>query len=57
VDRIVIRPADRRFASLTSASPNAAPTPAPALHALAGKWSDPHNPKTLEIFGVLAAWD
>lgn len=49
VDRIVIRPADRRFAALTPAAPNAAPAPAPTLRALAGKWIDPRNAQTLEI--------
>ncbi len=50
VDRIVIRPAGRRFATLTPTAPRTPPASTPALSALAGQWIDPRNAQTLELF-------
>jgi hypothetical protein len=49
VDRIVIRPAGRRFAALSPTAPAAPAKPAPALSTLAGQWIDPRNAQSLEI--------
>jgi len=49
VDRIVIRPAGRRFAALSPTAPAAPAKPAPALRTLAGQWIEPRNAQSLEI--------
>ncbi len=50
VDRIVIRPASRRFVALAPAAPPARPAPTSALSALAGQWIDPRNAQSFELF-------
>ncbi len=50
VDRIVIRPADRAFPTLHPAAPAAPAAPPPSLGALAGRWIDPRNAQSFEIF-------
>lgn len=51
VDRIVIRPAGRRFTDFAPSAPAARPAPAVAVGALAGQWIDPRNAQSFEIFG------
>jgi len=50
VDRIVIRPAGRRFTAFAPTAAAAPQAPAPAPGALAGRWIDPRNAQSFEIF-------
>lgn len=50
VDRIVIRPAGRRFADFAPSAKAAPKAPVVPLSALAGQWIDPRNAQSLEIF-------